>query len=154
MLGTQSSTRSLSGVSRTEEVTNEEHSLENSRSDSPVRNRCLSAGSVAPAIGRCGRNVAPGAYRFSWAKGKSSDSPQPVGLLIYTRDWHASVQLMYPQASLSNEFVHDGYEATFGTYELDAKKHLLTYHVQASATREKLVGREEILTTSSRIAST
>jgi hypothetical protein len=52
---------------------------------------------------------------------------------------------MYPQTSLSNEFVHDGYEATFGTYELDTEKHQLTYHVQGSATREKLVGRSETL---------
>jgi hypothetical protein len=52
---------------------------------------------------------------------------------------------MYPQTSLSNEFVHDGYEATFGTYELDTEKHQLTYNVQGSATREKLVGRSETL---------
>ena len=77
--------------------------------------------------------------------GKPSNDPQPTGMLIYTRDGHASVQLMYPQTSLSNEFVHDGYEATFGSYDLDASKHQLTYHVQASATREKLVGQNETL---------
>jgi hypothetical protein len=77
--------------------------------------------------------------------GKPSNDPQPTGMLIYTRDGHASVQVMYPQTSLSNEFVHDGYEATFGSYELDAAQHQLTYHVQASATREKLVGHSETL---------
>jgi hypothetical protein len=77
--------------------------------------------------------------------GKPSEAPQPTGLLIYTREGHASVQLMYPQTSLSNEFVHDGYEATFGSYEVDEGKHQLTYHIQGSATREKLVGKSETL---------
>lgn len=76
---------------------------------------------------------------------KSSEAAQPSGILIYTGDGHAAVQLMYPQTSLSNEFVHDGYEATFGTYELDARNHQLVYHIQGSATREKLVGKSETL---------
>ena len=77
--------------------------------------------------------------------GKPSEAPQPTGILIYTKDGHAAVQLMYPQTSLSNEFVHDGYEATFGTYDLDEGKHQLVYHVEGSATREKLVGTSETL---------
>ncbi|GGG90147.1 lipocalin-like domain-containing protein [Silvibacterium dinghuense] len=76
---------------------------------------------------------------------KPSEMPQPAGMLIYTKDGHAAVQLMYPQTSLSNEFVHDGYEATFGTYDLEPEKHQLVYHVQGSATREKLVGTSETL---------
>ena len=79
------------------------------------------------------------------ADGKPSDAPQPLGMLIYTSDRHASVQLMYPQSSLSNEFVHDGYEATFGTYDMDEAKQQLAFHVQASATRQKLVGKSETL---------
>ena len=78
--------------------------------------------------------------------GKPVEAPQPAGMLIYTPDGHASVQLMYPQATLTNEFVHDGYEATFGTYDLNEALHQLTYHVQGSATREKLVGKSETLT--------
>ena len=37
--------------------------------------------------------------------GKSVPIPQPKGLLIYTRDGHMSVQLMYPESAntLSNE---------------------------------------------------
>ena len=79
------------------------------------------------------------------ADGKPSNTEQPAGMLIYTRDGHASVQLMYPQTSLSNEFVHDGYEATFGAYDVDETKQLLTYHIQGSATREKLAGKSETL---------
>lgn len=52
---------------------------------------------------------------------------------------------MYPQAKLSNEFVRDGYEATCGIYELDQARHRLLCHVEASATREKLVGQTETL---------
>lgn len=77
--------------------------------------------------------------------GKPVDAPQPTGMLIYTADGHASVQLMYRQTALSNEFVHDGYEATFGSYDLDKAKHQLIYHVEGSATREKLVGQSETL---------
>ena len=77
--------------------------------------------------------------------GKPSDAPQPIGMLIYTADGHAAVQLMYPETSLSNQFVHDGYEATFGTYDVDKGKHQLVYHVVGSATREKLAGKSETL---------
>lgn len=77
--------------------------------------------------------------------GRLSEAPQPAGILIYTKDGHAAVQLMYPQTSLQNDFVHDGYEASFGTYDLDEGKHQLVYHVQGSATRGKLVGTSETL---------
>jgi hypothetical protein len=48
--------------------------------------------------------------------GQSVPVPQPKGMLIYTRDGHMSVQLMYPKTanSQSNEYVQDGYEASFG----------------------------------------
>jgi hypothetical protein len=76
--------------------------------------------------------------------GKTSSEPQPTGMLIYTRDGHMSVQLMYPsQANAqSNQYVRDGYEASFGSYEVDEAKHILTHHVQASVTRDQLVGKD------------
>ena len=42
--------------------------------------------------------------------GKSVPIPRPKGLLIYTRDGHMSVQLMYPESAntLSNEYVLNG----------------------------------------------
>jgi hypothetical protein len=54
-----------------------------------------------------------------------------------------SVQLMYPEsaANLSNEYVLNGYEASFGSYDLDEAKHLLTHHVQGSITHG-LVGKD------------
>ena len=76
--------------------------------------------------------------------GKPSDIPQPKGMLIYTRDGHMSVQLMYPKSAnnQSNEYVLDGYEASFGSYEVNEAKHMLTHHVQGSNTRDLLVGKD------------
>jgi hypothetical protein len=36
------------------------------------------------------------------SEGQPSDSPQPKGMLIYTRDGHMSVQLMYPSHQITN----------------------------------------------------
>jgi lipocalin-like protein len=78
------------------------------------------------------------------ADGKVSDTPQPMGMLIYTRDGHMSVQLMYPASasSLSNEYVRNGYEASFGSYTIDERTHTLTHHVQGSVTGDTLIGRD------------
>jgi hypothetical protein len=76
--------------------------------------------------------------------GKPSDIPQPKGMLIYTRDGHISVQLMYPPSasSLSNEYVRNGYEASFGSYTIDENTHTLTHHVEGSITADLLVGKD------------
>jgi hypothetical protein len=76
--------------------------------------------------------------------GKPTDIPQPLGMLIYTRDGHMSLQLMYPKSAktLSNEYVENGYEASFGSYDVDEGKHMLTHHVQGSNTGELLVSKD------------
>lgn len=73
--------------------------------------------------------------------------PLPIGLLIFTADGHQAVQLMYPKeaSTLNNKFVHDGYEASFGTFKVDEAKQVLHYKPVASATREAFVGTEELL---------
>lgn len=65
------------------------------------------------------------------------------GSLIYTRDGHMSVQLMYPDsaANLSNDYVRNGYEASFGSYDVDEAKHIVTHHVEGSIT-QGLVGKD------------
>ena len=75
--------------------------------------------------------------------GKQTGS-QPEGMLIYTRDGHMSVQLMYPKSgnAQSNEYVLNGYEASFGSYDVDEARHLLTHHVQGSITGDLLVGKD------------
>ena len=68
----------------------------------------------------------------------------PVGMLIYTRDGHMSVQLMYPKSasSLSNEYVRNGYEASFGSYDINEATHTVTHHVQGSNTGDLLIGKD------------
>lgn len=69
---------------------------------------------------------------------------QPIGMLIYTRDGHMSVQLMYPKLANagSNEYVRGGYEASFGSYDVDEATHTVTHHVKGSITRDLLVGKD------------
>ncbi len=76
--------------------------------------------------------------------GKSASGPQPEGMLIYTQDGHMSVQLMYPGPadSLSNEYVLNGYEASFGSFDVDDATHTVTHHVRGSITRDLLVGKD------------
>ncbi len=76
--------------------------------------------------------------------GNPSPIPQPKGMLIYTRDGHMSVQLMYPESAnaQSNEYVQDGYEASFGSYDVDEATHTMAHHVQGSVTRNLLVGKD------------
>ena len=67
----------------------------------------------------------------------------PAGMLTYTRDGHVSVQLMYPasESAISNEYVLNGYEASFGSYEVNEAKHMLTHHIEGANTRDLLVGK-------------
>jgi len=76
--------------------------------------------------------------------GKSASGPQPEGMLIYTQDGHMSVQLMYPGSAetLSNDYVLKGYEASFGSFDVDEATHTLTHHVQGSITRDLLIGKD------------
>jgi hypothetical protein len=78
------------------------------------------------------------------ADGKPASGPQPKGMLIYTQDGHMSVQLMYPASAntLSNEYVQNGYEASFGSYDVDETTRTVTHHVQGSITRALLVGKD------------
>jgi hypothetical protein len=76
--------------------------------------------------------------------GKPTPMPQPKGMLIYTSDGHMSVQLMYPKQAnaQSNEYVQDGYEASFGSYTVDEATQTVTHHVQGSITRDLLIGKD------------
>jgi len=75
--------------------------------------------------------------------GKPLTTGVPTGMLIYTRDGHMSVQLMYPKSAraLSNEYVRNGYEASFGTFDINETTHTVTHHVQGSNTGDVLVGK-------------
>jgi hypothetical protein len=64
-------------------------------------------------------------------------------MLIYTRDGHMSVQLMYPKSAsaVSNEYVLNGYEASFGSFDINGSTHTVTHHVRGSNTGDVLVGK-------------
>ena len=78
------------------------------------------------------------------ADGKLHHITDRKGMLIYTRDGHMSVQLMYPKSAgaPSNQYVSNGYEASFGSYDVDEATHTLTHHVEGSVTGDLLVGKD------------
>jgi hypothetical protein len=74
------------------------------------------------------------------ANGTMTSVPGLKGALVYTRDGHMSVQIMYPGSTVSNDYVHNGYEASFGSYDIDEAAHTVTHHIQGSITHG-LVGK-------------
>ena len=76
--------------------------------------------------------------------GKPVTTDVPIGMLIYTADGHMSVQLMYPKSAstLSNDYVRNGYEASFGSYDINEATHTVTHHVQGSNTGDALIGKD------------
>ena len=90
-----------------------------------------------------------GAWRLAWLEEEGADGEihraECTGLLVYTRDGHMSVQVMYrgPQAGTNAapvQYATGGYEASFGTYEIDERVHSFTYHVEGALVRN-LVGK-------------
>ena len=69
-----------------------------------------------------------------------------TGLFVFTRDGHLSVQVMErnpPQETPAGpeQYSHGGYEATFGTYEVDENAHTFTFHVEGALVRA-LIGKD------------
>lgn len=112
----------------------------------------LCAVSQTPSVEKTGASVSDrekliGAWHLAsmvGPDGKLITSGVPVGMLIYTGDGHMSVQLMYPksQSSISNEYVQNGYEASFGSYDVNLGTHTVTHHVHGSNTGDRLVGKD------------
>ena len=63
------------------------------------------------------------------------------GLFVFTRDGHASVQVMQHEPQGSNPYSRGGYEATYGTYVVDENTHTFTLHVEG-ALASPLVGKD------------
>ena len=69
-----------------------------------------------------------------------------TGLFVFTRDGHASVQVMYrtPPAGAAAapvQYAQGGYEATFGRYRVDPSARTFTYHVEGARVRS-LIGKD------------
>jgi hypothetical protein len=88
-----------------------------------------------------------GAWRLAWLEEEGADGQVQradcTGLLVYARDGHMSVQVMYrnPQGATQAgpvQYAQGGYEASFGTYEVDERAHTFTYHVEGALVRSLL----------------
>jgi hypothetical protein len=69
-----------------------------------------------------------------------------TGMFVFTQDGHAAVQVMErnppAQAAPSPEqYSQGGYEASFGTYEVDLTAHTFTFHVDGALVRT-LIGKD------------
>jgi Lipocalin-like domain len=91
-----------------------------------------------------------GAWRLAWLEEQSADGKihraDSTGLLVFTRDGHMSVQVMErdPQAQTPvgpEQYSQGGYEASFGTYEINESAHTFTYHVEGALVRT-LIGKD------------
>ncbi|MGA8442796.1 MAG: lipocalin-like domain-containing protein [Candidatus Sulfotelmatobacter sp.] len=95
-----------------------------------------------------------GAWRLAWLEEEGADGKihgaDCTGMLVYTSDGHLSVQVMYrdrqanPQAATSAapvQYAEGGYEASFGTYEIDERAHTFTFHVEGALVRT-LIGKD------------
>ena len=54
-----------------------------------------------------------------------------AGMLVFTLDGKASVQVMYRNAQSDSSYAQGGYEASYGTYEIDNSS-TLTFHIDGS----------------------
>ena len=91
-----------------------------------------------------------GGWRLAWLEEEGADGKihraDCTGLLVYTRDAHMSVQVMYrnPQAgtkAAAVQYAQGGYEASYGTYEIDENSHTFTFHVEGALVRN-LIGKD------------
>ena len=83
-----------------------------------------------------------GAWRLAWMEEPGPDGTMiritdRKGTLMYTGDGRMSVQIQFPaaQSAVSNDYISNGYEASFGTYEVDERAQTITRHVDGSITR-------------------
>jgi len=91
-----------------------------------------------------------GAWRLAWLEEPGADGEvhraDCTGLLVFTRDSHMSVQVMYrnPQIATQSgpvQYAKGGYEASFGTFVIDERAHTFSYHVEGALVRT-LVGKD------------
>lgn len=93
-----------------------------------------------------------GAWRLAWEDEQGTDGQMKhvvdhKGTIVYTRDGHMSVQIMLPSTDaprdVDNPVKYDqgGYEAYYGTYEVNEQAHTVTHHVQGALVRT-LIGKD------------
>ncbi len=106
------------------------------------------AGRLGAEPAQSDRDRFVGAWRLVWLEEPGPDGSvhraDSTGLFVFTRDGHASVQVMYRHAGGSNagpvQYAQGGYEASYGRYEVDERTHTWTFHVEGALVRS-LVGK-------------
>jgi len=90
-----------------------------------------------------------GAWRLVWLEEPGADGKvhkaDCTGLLVYTRDGHMSVQVMYRDSQVGSgaapaQYAQGGYEASYGRYQED-DAHTFTFHVEGALVRT-LIGKD------------
>jgi hypothetical protein len=88
-----------------------------------------------------------GSWRLIWLEEPGVDGKlhraSCTGLLVYTADGHMSVQVMYDKARQETgggqpQYAQGGYEATFGTYEVNESARTFTLRVEGALVRNLL----------------
>lgn len=91
-----------------------------------------------------------GAWRLVWLEephaGGNVHKADCTGLLVYTRDGHMSVQVMYRNPEAAGQagpvqYAQGGYEASFGTYKISENTQTFTFHVEGAMVRS-LIGKD------------
>jgi lipocalin-like protein len=91
-----------------------------------------------------------GAWRLAWLEEEGADGnvhrADCAGILVFTREGRMSVQVMYrdPQAGSQAgpvQYRQGGYEASFGSFEVDDRARTFTYRVEGALVRS-LIGKE------------
>ena len=91
-----------------------------------------------------------GAWRLVWLEEPDANGTvhraDCSGLLVFARDGHMSVQVMYrnPQNEVQAgpvQYAQGGYEASYGRYDVDERAHTFTFHVEGALVRA-LIGKD------------
>jgi hypothetical protein len=91
-----------------------------------------------------------GAWRLVWLEEPDANGPvhkaDCTGLLVFTLDGHMSVQVMYRNLQSGGQggpvqYAQGGYEASFGTYQIDESSHTFAFHVEGAMVRS-LIGKD------------
>jgi len=91
-----------------------------------------------------------GAWRLASLESEDPDEKihkaESTGLLVFTPDGHISAQVMERNppaqtAAAPDQYSQGGYEASFGTYQIDESAHTFKYHVEGALVRT-LIGKD------------
>lgn len=108
------------------------------------------SGSQIRAYDQSVRDRFIGAWRLAWLEeldgGGQLHRADCTGLLICTPDGHISVQVMYRNPQTGGQagpvqYAQGGYEASFGTYQINKNAHTFTFHVEGAMVRG-LIGKD------------